>query len=141
INSAFRTLLEQYYLSTATAPACGAVAPPGTSNHESGSAVDVQQWDSARRALTGAGCVWPNIPNDPWHFNCPPFGAKKRTVLAFQKLWNLNHPEDRIDEDGSFGPQTRARLRKTPMSGFAYDGCGPNCTTGKGDNDECAERL
>ncbi len=27
------------------------------------------------------------------------------------------------------------------MSGFAYDGCGPNCTTGKGDNDECAERL
>lgn len=141
VNSAFRTMLEQYFLSTARDPACGSVAPVGTSNHESGSAVDVQQWDTAKKALLGAGCVWPNIPNDPWHFDCPPFNAKKLTVLAFQKLWNLNNPQDPISEDGSFGPQTESRLRMTPMTGFAYDGCGPNCSSGTGDDPACAEQL
>lgn len=141
INSAFRTLVEQYYLSTANAPACGSVAPPGTSNHESGAAIDVVQYSSARSALVNAGCSWPNISNDPWHFNCPPFNAKKRTVLAFQKLWNMNNPNDKIAEDGSFGPTTRSRLRKTPMAGFPYDGCGPNCTSGRGDSVECGELL
>ena len=35
VISAFRTTLEQYYLFTATASACAAVARVGTSNHES----------------------------------------------------------------------------------------------------------
>ena len=48
-------------------------------------------------------------------------------VLAFQQLWNLNHPEAPIDEDGDYGPQTESRLKKSPAKGFAV---GPICDTG-----------
>jgi hypothetical protein len=125
VNSAFRTVLQQYYLAVARSPACGSVATPGSSNHESGSAVDVQQYGAARAALEAGGCSWPNYSNDPWHFNCPPAGAARRTVLALQRLWNLNHPEDRIAEDNEWGPMTQARLRASPIAGFAIDGCAP----------------
>jgi hypothetical protein len=40
------------------------------------------------------------------------------SVLAFQRLWNRNHPEDPIAEDGRYGPQTEARLRSAPAEGF-----------------------
>ena len=40
------------------------------------------------------------------------------SVEAFQRLWNRNHPEDLIDEDGVYGPQTEARLRMSPAEGF-----------------------
>ena len=141
INSAFRTLVEQYWLATATAPRCGSVATPGSSNHESGTAVDVQEYSAARPALLAAGCTWPNYSNDPWHFNCLPRGAAPRTVLTFQRLWNLNHPEDPIAVDGGWGPMTEARIRRAPIAGFPNDGCGPDCSTGIGDDDACAEAL
>ena len=42
-----------------------------------------------------------------------------QSVLSFQKLWNLNHPEDQIDEDGVYGDtQTGARLLRSPIEGF-----------------------
>jgi len=47
-------------------------------------------------------------------------------VLAFQKLWNRNNPGDKIGEDGAYGPQTEARLKKSPATGFAT---GASCTT------------
>jgi MYXO-CTERM domain-containing protein len=125
VNSAFRTVLQQYYLAVARSPACGSVATPGSSNHESGNAVDVQQYAAARSALEAHGCSWPNYTADPWHFNCPPAGAPRRTVLVLQRLWNLNHPEDRIAEDNEWGPMTQARLRASPTAGFAMDGCAP----------------
>ncbi len=131
VNSAFRTVLEQYWLYTARSPACGSVATPGSSNHESGSAVDVHEYSAARSALLAAGCTWPNYPHDPWHFNCLPRSAPRRTVLVFQRLWNLNHPDDRISEDNVWGPQTRARLRATPTAGFVYDGCSCDDTAGQ----------
>lgn len=123
VNSAFRNLLEQWWLHTARSPACGAVATPGSSNHESGSAIDVQNYSSARAALEARGCRWPNISADPWHFDC--VSAPRTTVLVFQRLWNLNNPGDRISEDNSWGPQTEARLRASPIAGFANDGCAP----------------
>ncbi len=130
VNSAFRNLLEQYWLYIATSPACGAVATPGSSNHESGSAFDIQEYASARAALEARGCDWPNIASDPWHFDCAP--SPRRTVLHFQRLWNLNNPGDRIDEDNVWGPQTQARLRASPIAGFADDGCGPPPTPDAG---------
>lgn len=123
VNSAFRNLLEQWWLHTARSPACGAVATPGSSNHESGSAIDVQNYGSARGALEARSCNWPNISADPWHFDC--VAAPRTTVLVFQRLWNLNNPGDRIAEDNSWGPMTEARLRASPIRGFANDGCAP----------------
>jgi hypothetical protein len=40
------------------------------------------------------------------------------STKAFQILWNQNNPKDRIDEDGDYGPQTEARLKKSPAAGF-----------------------
>ncbi len=123
VNSAFRTLLEQYWLYTARSPACGSVLAPGSSNHESGSAVDIQQYTTARSALQAAGCTWAAIGSDPWHYNCLPSGAARHTVQTFQHLWNLNNPSDHISEDNVWGPQTKARLAASPRAGFAIDGC------------------
>jgi hypothetical protein len=39
-------------------------------------------------------------------------------VLAFQKLWNRNHQEDAISEDGRYSPATEQRLKKAPPGGF-----------------------
>ena len=123
VNSAFRTVLEQYWLYIARSNRCGSVLPPGSSNHESGSAVDIQQYAAARSALQSAGCTWANITNDQWHYNCLPAGAPRHTVATFQRLWNLNNPHDRIAEDNQWGPQTQARLAASPRAGFHLDGC------------------
>ena len=40
-------------------------------------------------------------------------------VLAFQRLWNLNNPNDKIAEDGQYGPATEARIQSSPADGFA----------------------
>ncbi|MCB9594253.1 MAG: D-alanyl-D-alanine carboxypeptidase family protein [Sandaracinaceae bacterium] len=127
INTAYRTVLEQHGLDqTCTS----AAAAPGHSNHETGTALDIQQAGSARAALEGAGCDWPAIPGDLVHYNCPPFGTRITSVIAFQRLWNLNHPSDRIAEDNSFGPITRGKLMASPIAGFANDGCGCDDTAG-----------
>ena len=122
INTAYRTMLEQTALSdTCTSPA----AAPGHSNHETGTAVDLQQAGAAQTSMVGAGCRYPNIPDDPWHYNCPAFGTPNTAVLAFQRLWNLNNPSDMISADNAFGPITRGKLMASPIAGFADDGCGP----------------
>ena len=41
-----------------------------------------------------------------------------KDVRAFQRLWNRNHPGDKIGVDGDYGPQTAARLRRAPAKGF-----------------------
>lgn len=125
VISAFRTTLEQYYLFTATASACAAVARVGTSNHESGTAVDVSpngNTASVRSALVGVGCSWYG-PGDPAHFNCPASGGTIHSVETFQRLWNLNHPDDLLAVDGDFGPMSRARMRATSIHGFATLPC------------------
>jgi hypothetical protein len=47
-------------------------------------------------------------------------------VLAFQRLWNRNAPDDPITEDGSYGPMTEARVMRAPAEGF---GIGALCAT------------
>jgi hypothetical protein len=39
-------------------------------------------------------------------------------VKAFQRLWNRNHPDEKIPEDGEFEKPTEAALRRTPVQGF-----------------------
>ena len=116
VNSAFRTLADQYVLYYSGA--CGLAAKPGNSNHETGRAVDLENYSTALSAMTGAGCEHPYPSSDAVHFDCPGIDGRADSIRAFQKLWNLNNPADKIDEDGAYGPTTESRLAKSPADGF-----------------------
>jgi hypothetical protein len=127
INSAFRTVVQQYLLVQWKAQGrCGiaAAAAPGRSNHESGRALDLQNWSSVRTAMSNRGWTWLGS-SDPVHFDH--YGSadiRGKDVLAFQRLWNRNKPTDKISEDGVYGPQTQSRIRMSPATGFALGaGC------------------
>jgi hypothetical protein len=129
INSAFRTVAQQYLLYRWFQQGrCGitAAATPGRSNHESGRALDVSNYSTLISAMAGRG--WShNVPGDPVHFeHLSSSDIRGKDVLAFQRLWNRNNPGDKISEDGSYGPQTEARLKLAPATGFAK---GATCTT------------
>jgi len=121
VNSAFRTLVQQYALYHEGG--CGLAAVPGNSNHQTGRAVDLGNYGAALSAMTGAGCVHPYPSSDPVHFDCPGPDMRAASVLVFQQLWNHNHPEDPIAEDGLYGPQTESRMGRSPAGGFGSDLC------------------
>ena len=91
-----------------------------------------------------------------WHFDhvASP-DIRGMDVHAFQRLWNRNHPEDPIDEDGVYGPNTDARLAQAPAEGFPIGTCldetpgtgegedpageGDEDPTGEGDEDPTGE--
>lgn len=122
INSAFRTVAQQYLLYRwYQAGRCGisAAATPGRSNHESGRALDLQNYSTARTAMTSSGWTWLGS-SDRVHFDhLGSADIRGLDVRAFQRLWNRNNPGDTITEDGLYGPQTEARLRAAPATGFA----------------------
>lgn len=122
VNSGYRTVAQQYLLYRWFREGrCGitAAALPGRSNHESGRAVDIQNWSS--RVTTMRNHHWSHdVPGDPVHFDH--LGSpdnRGKDVTAFQRLWNRNHPGDKISVDGGYGPQTAARLKAAPAKGFA----------------------
>lgn len=123
INSMLRTVAQQYLLYRWFASStCGVAkaATPGNSSHETGLAVDVQQYADWQATLEAEGFTWLG-PSDPVHFDYTGPGAVPydgQDVLAFQQLWNINNPDDIITEDGIYGPQTEARLEASPAEGF-----------------------
>lgn len=133
INSALRTLPAQFLLYRwYKAGRCGIslAAEPGQSNHESGLAVDIEDNAAWRDAMSAHDFVWLGA-SDPVHFDFKGGGVTDiggLSVLAFQRLWNRNHPEDRIEEDGDYGPATEERLAKAPVGGFAQ---GADCSQPK----------
>lgn len=140
INSALRTVAQQYLLyrwyQTGT---CGIslAAKPGNSNHETGLALDIDNYSTWKSKLSANGFSWLG-GNDPVHFDYTGAGAKDlrgMDVLAFQRLWNRNHPEDEIAEDGDWGPNTEARMKMAPAGGFAK---GPSCACDAVFTDICA---
>lgn len=125
VNSAFRPLSDQYLLWASGN--CAVVAAPGSSNHQSGRAVDVNNTVEARTALTNAGCAWLGA-SDAVHYDCPGMDLRADAVMAFQRLWNINNPGMLLAEDGDWGPMTLAAMQAAPASGFALGGlqtCGP----------------
>ena len=124
INSALRTLPQQFLLwrmfNFGPSTRCGipAVAQPGTSNHESGLALDIQDPFSWQLSLESQG--WKHLgPFDPPHYDFR--GGTDLRILnikAFQSLWNRNNPSDKIDTDGLWGPFTQTRLELSPVDGF-----------------------
>lgn len=135
VNSAFRTLAQQYLLySWYQQRTCGIslAARPGRSNHESGLALDVQDHDAWKAALEGFGWLWLGS-SDPVHFDFAGGGTvdlSNLSVQAFQQLWNRNNPNDPIGEDGLYGPDTEARLRQSPADGFPLVLCAPASVDG-----------
>lgn len=130
INSALRTLPQQYLLYRwYKGGRCGIslAAIPGTSNHEGALAVDLDDAQAWRPAMTDAGFRWLGS-SDPVHFDYVGAGTIDfggLSVTAFQRLWNRNHPEDPIAEDGDYGPTTEDRLARAPVGGFprGAEGC------------------
>ncbi len=132
INSALRTLPQQYLLYRwyqTKRCGIGLAASPGKSNHESGLALDIADNAGWQPVMKKHGFTWLGA-SDPVHFDFT--GAERAdigglSVLAFQKLWNTNHPEDKIEEDSDYGPATAERLAKAPVGGFPK---GIDCTGG-----------
>jgi uncharacterized protein (TIGR03382 family) len=134
INSAFRTVAQQYLLYRWYQQGrCGitAAATPGRSNHQSGRALDLSNYSSRITAMRNQG--WSHsVPGDPVHFDhlASP-DIRGQDVKAFQRLWNRNNPADKISEDGAYGPQTEARLKQSPATGFPAGAvCGNTRTLG-----------
>jgi hypothetical protein len=131
VDSMLRTVAQQYLLyDWYQAGLCGIqlAATPGTSNHEQGLAFDTSDYNAWMTALDNGGFKWYGSA-DVVHFDYVGGGAvdlNGKDVLAFQTLWNLNNPGDMIAADGQYGPETEARLQKTPADGFAK---GATCTS------------
>lgn len=96
---------------------------PGTSDHERGLAIDIDNNEFWKSTLQSHGWNWAG-PGDPGHFRFGGDGTNPdvvtESVKAFQVLWNHNNPTERIDEDGVFGDeQTGPALLRSPLGGFA----------------------
>lgn len=122
INSAYRTIVGQQLLrSHAENDRCGivAAAPPGKSNHNNASAIDIEDAYDWRLALETSGFTklgdW-----DPMHYDCRGvIDMRSISIKAFQILHNLANPGDRLAVDGDFGQLVASRLRNAPIYGFA----------------------
>ncbi|MFB2933844.1 peptidoglycan-binding protein [Aerosakkonemataceae cyanobacterium BLCC-F154] len=122
VNSGYRTIAQQQVLfNHYQAGRCGIpiAARPPRSNHQSGLAIDVEDWRGWKPFLERHG--WKQLAGDPVHFDFLGGGTRdirRLSVLAFQRLWNKHNLNDRIDEDGFFGPQTERRLKNSFVEGF-----------------------
>lgn len=122
---AYRTVAQQFVLRQwKLSGKCGITSArkPGSSDHERGTAIDINDFGTWRSTLEAHHWKWAGM-GDKGHFNF--VGAPvSETVLtegvrAFQRLWNQHHPEDRIAEDGEFGDiETGPRLLRSPIEGF-----------------------
>ncbi|MBE9162794.1 MULTISPECIES: M15 family metallopeptidase [Microcoleaceae] len=128
INSGYRTFAQQFLLFRLKhLGGCNPnpVARPGTSNHESGLALDINEPLTWKPFLEDQG--WRHFgPVDPPHYDFVAGGTDLRSlgIKAFQSLWNKHNPGDPLDVDGSLGTdwensKTIKRLMKSPIDGFS----------------------
>lgn len=128
INSGYRTFAQQFLLFRLKHfGGCNPnpVARPGTSNHESGLALDINDPLSWKPFLSAQG--WRHLgPSDPPHYDFVAGGTDLRSlgIKAFQSLWNKHNPSDSILVDGLLrlpdwqNSETIKRLMKSPIDGF-----------------------
>ena len=142
VTSAFRTIAQQYLLYRWYENGqCGIslAAVPGNSNHETGIAVDLGNYASVIGLMSSHGWTHSYPSSDPVHFDYTAGGTidlRSESVLAFQKLWNLNNPGAKIAEDGAYGPITASKIAASPATGFAKGTtCAPKSTPPPAPND------
>jgi D-alanyl-D-alanine carboxypeptidase len=122
INSCLRTTVQQHIIrSQFERGLCGitAAALPGRSNHEHGSAVDVQDMSKWRLTLEVYG--WRYLGDwDPVHadFHGLRSDIAKIQLSAAQMLWNEHNPKDLIAIDGTYGPTTARCINAMPVDGY-----------------------
>ncbi len=122
VNSAYRTIVGQQLLrSHYENRRCNivAAAPPGRSNHNNASSIDIEDADGWKEALTAHGFT--KLGDfDPMHYDCTVdiVNMMPISVLAFQQLWNLANPNDKLATDGDMGMLTTNRLKNAPIEGF-----------------------
>ena len=127
VTSAYRSVVQQHMIYTwRRARRCSipAAARPGRSPHESGRAVDLSNAGSVVTAMRNRGWVR-NVRGDRVQFGHQSSNdLGELGILAFQRLWNRNNPNDLIPEDGDWGPATLSRVDRSPAEGFRI---GPSC--------------
>lgn len=127
INSGYRTFAQQFLLFRLKhLGGCNPnpVARPGTSNHESGLALDINEPLTWKPFLEAQG--WRHFGSrDLPHYDFVAGGTDLRSlgIKAFQSLWNKHNSGDPLVVDGSLGTnwqnsETIKRLMKTPINGF-----------------------
>jgi hypothetical protein len=135
ITSALRALPQQYLLyQWYRQGRCGIqiAASPGTSPHESAKGLDVSDYDAWQTALESHDWDWYGS-GDRVHytFTGAVVDIRSASVMAFQTLWNANHPDDLIGEDGDYGPETESHLALAPAGGFAIPTTCRACEQGR----------
>jgi N-acetylmuramoyl-L-alanine amidase len=122
INSALRTLagqqlLRQHYEAGGRCEIMAA-ARPGRSNHNNASAIDIKDSEKWREALQNAGWKWIG-EFDPMHYEFEEaIDTLPLQIKAFQSLWSVTHPSDKLAIDGDLGPGTLSRLVEAPVEGW-----------------------
>ena len=126
INSGYRSVASQslLYYQKQVGLIKNLVAYPGVSPHQRATCVDVEEWErhAVKQALLESGWNWTYGLRDAMHFDCNSRGLvdiRKKSVIAFQRLWNKANPKSRIAEDGDLGQQTLNAIYKSPCEGFA----------------------
>jgi hypothetical protein len=131
LTSTWRSVAAQYVLHRWQGR-CGIrmAVRPGKSYHESGMAFDTPAYYllEVREAIEAGGAAWYCTTRnggrtegcrDPVHFTAQGGQDLRRdSIKAFQRLWNVNHPDDEVPEDGEWGSQTEERLKASPLAGF-----------------------
>lgn len=124
INSAYRTLAQQLLLwwqfqqRVCKIPAA---AKPGQSNHNSGLALDVEDYRGWRPFMESVKWDWIGS-FDPPHYDFEGAGGKDLRAIstkAYQYLYNYNFPTTPITVDGIWGRATEQALFLAPQTGFA----------------------
>ena len=130
ITSSLRTVAEQYLLyQWSSNSICGHSQPedrPGRSDYMKGVAFDVEQYDQFKSFVSASQFQWQGNAN-PTKFLFSPstFDVQRALTQSFQKLWNINHPTEKVVEDGLYGSQTEMILRRASVNGFIKK---PSCS-------------
>lgn len=123
VNSAYRTIVQQTILwNHCQHRRCGitAAAKPGSSNHNTGLAIDVDDYAGWKKALESHNYDWIGSFDFP-HYDYRGGGVRdlrSLSVLAFQQLWNFNYPKQRLVEDSTWGAKVNNAILSTSIDGF-----------------------
>lgn len=130
VTSSFRTMAEQYVLyQWSSNSRCGHSQTedrPGSSDHMKGVALDISQYQQFKHEASTSRFQWQGESSPTrFIFSSSTFDVERALVRSFQKLWNVNHPTEKVVEDGVYGPQTQTVLRRTAAAGFKK---APSCS-------------
>jgi peptidoglycan hydrolase-like protein with peptidoglycan-binding domain len=118
LSTAYRTLAQQFIL-LQNKDEDQLVARVGRSDHGNGRSIDVTNWENCQQTLRQNGWNQSYPDRDPIHWDYPDVpDNRSNTILAFQKLFNLNSGNWQLTEDGNYGEETAKALSRSPCNGF-----------------------